>query len=578
MTSPTDPQTSAAVAPVRRSRRDVTVRALAILIPLVILGVAAWQYRWMSDDGFINLRVVRNIADGHGPVFNAGERVEASTSPLWVWTLWLADLVIPLRLEWIAVLTGITLTLGGVAAACMGALRLHDRDTSRDWWAPVGAMVLVAIAPTWKFSSSGLENGLTFAWIGACLLALATWARRDSRAPWWTAMLLGLGPLVRPELGLLSIALVVVVVVGETPRRWLRSIGFATLAFALPLAYEIFRMGYYASLVPNSALAKEASRPYWSAGWTYLRETVNPYWLWVPLLVLGVGAYLPLLLRGSARPETRRTRLVLVTFLLLGLVTALYLVRVGGDFMQARLLLPSLFMICAPVAVIPIRRETVLALGVLPWAVVAIASLRSGADQPRAFGPDTANAITVADFGFQPGSPTRAWFDGRGVYFLEHRLPGTPSPHDPVVANYGIGVESYALGTGTYVLDLLGLGDAFTSHLRLDRRGTIAHEKPLPFPWIPARTLAPGSSVSEGDFVLPKFFLARRIDRPGTDTFDQRVADARVALTCGELRTFMGHITKPLSASQFIDNLTSAPSNTRFRIAPEPREARRQFC
>ena len=577
MTPPTNLLTTSAAA-LPRSGRDRAVRALAILVPLVILAIAAWQYRWMSDDGFINLRVVRNIANGHGPVFNAGERVEASTSPLWVWMLWLADVVIPLRLEWIAVLTGITLTVGGVAAAGMGALRLHDRATSRDWWAPVGALVLVAIAPMWKFSSSGLENGLTFAWIGGCLLALAIWARGDRSAAWWTAMLIGLGPLVRPELGLLSVALVVAVIVGETPRRWLRSIAFAAVAFALPVAYEIFRMGYYASVVPNSALAKEASRPYWSAGWAYLRETVNPYWLWVPLVVIAVGAYLPLLLRGSARPETRRTRLVLVTFLLLGLVTALYLVRVGGDFMQARLLLPSLFMICAPVAVIPIRRETVCALVVVPWALIAMASLRSGADQPRAFGPDTLNAITVSDFGFQAGSPARAWFDGRGVYFLEHKLPGTPSPHDPVVANYGIGVESYALGTETYVLDLLGLGDAFTSHLRLDRRGTVAHEKPLPFPWIPARTLAPGSPVTEGDFVLPKFFLARRIDRPGTDTFDQRVDDARTALRCGELSTFMGHITKPLSASQFLDNLTSAPSNTRFRIAPEPREARRQFC
>ena len=576
MTTSTEPFPSSAST--RRSRSDRVLRALAILVPLVILGLAAWQYRWMSDDGFINLRVVRNIANGHGPVFNAGERVEASTSPLWVWTLWLADVVIPLRLEWIAVLTGIVLTLGGVAAACMGALRLHDRASNRDWWAPVGALVLVGIAPMWKFSSSGLENGLTCAWIGSCLLALATWARRDRAAPWWTAILIGIGPLVRPELGLLSVALIIMVIIGDRPRRWLRPIGFAVVAFALPFAYEIFRMGYYASLVPNSALAKEASRPYWSAGWAYLRETVNPYWLWVPLLVLGVGAYLPLLLRGSARPETRRTRLVLVTFLTLGLVTALYLVRVGGDFMQARLLLPSLFMICAPVAVIPVRRETLLALAVVPWAVVAIVSLRSGADQPRAFGPDTRNAVTVADFGFQAGSPTRAWFDGHGVYFLEHRLAGTPSPHDPVVANYGIGVESYALGTDTYVLDLLGLGDAFTSHLRLDRRGTVAHEKPLPFPWIPARTLAPGSTVTEGDFVLPKFFLARRIDRPGSESFGQRVSDARTALTCGELRTFLGHITKPLSASQFLDNLTSAARNTRLRIAAEPREARRQFC
>ena len=35
----------------------------------------------VGDDGFINLRVVSQIKAGNGPVFNAGERVEAATSP-----------------------------------------------------------------------------------------------------------------------------------------------------------------------------------------------------------------------------------------------------------------------------------------------------------------------------------------------------------------------------------------------------------------------------------------------------------------------------------------------------------------
>ena len=550
---------------------------LAILVPLVILAVAAWQYRFMSDDGFINLRVVRNIANGHGPVFNAGERVEASTSPMWIWVLWFADLIIPLRLEWIAVLTGITLSVVGLAAASVGAFRLHAPRDGSTLWAPVGALVLVAIAPMWKFASSGLENGLSFAWIGVSFLALATWAKGDARSRWWLRVLVGLGPLVRPELGLLSIALVAVLVAGDRPRSWRRGATTILIAFAAPISYEIFRMGYYASLVPNSALAKEASRPYWSAGWTYLRNTVNPYWLWIPLSVIAIGAYLPLIWTAHGRHPTR-VRLVLITFFGMGLVTALYLVRVGGDFMQARLLLPSLFMICAPVAVVPLRRTTALAIAVVPWAVVALATLRSSADQPRAFGPATENAVIITDFDYNPGGLSRAWFDGHGVYFLQHRLPGVPSAHDPAVAGYGIGVEGYALGPDTYVLDLLGLGDAFTSHLRLDQRGTIAHEKPLPFPWIPARLLQPGAPVTLKDFTLPSFFLARRIDRPGTESFDRRIADARAALACPGLRAFLDHITKPLTVAQFFDNLVSAPANTALRIAPEPRDARRQFC
>ena len=44
---------------------------------LLVFTIAAWHYRWMSDDGFINLRVVSELRAGHGPVFNPGERVEA---------------------------------------------------------------------------------------------------------------------------------------------------------------------------------------------------------------------------------------------------------------------------------------------------------------------------------------------------------------------------------------------------------------------------------------------------------------------------------------------------------------------
>ncbi len=560
-------------APVTHPALRTAARVAAILLPVLVLAIAAWQYRWMSDDGFINLRIVHNLGTGHGPVFNAGERVEASTSPLWVGVLFLADLLLPLRLEWVAVVTGIVLTLAGLTMMSAGAARLHERG-AREWLVPAGAVVLVAIAPSWKFASSGLENGLTVAWIGACTLALAPWAREPGRRlGLGTALLIGLGPVVRPELTILTLALLGVVLAFELGASWRRRISIVAVALAVPVLYEIFRMGYFAALVPNSALAKEAARPYWSAGWTYLRHAVDPYWLWIPLVVLALGAYLPLVVRATSR----RARWATAAFAIAGVLDALYVVRVGGDFMQARLLLPALAMVCAPVAVVPLRRTTAAALLVVPWAIVAMATLRSGDDAPQAYGPATRNAVTLSDFGFEPGGPGLAWFDGSGVWFIDHRLPGTPSRHDPTVSNYGIGIEGYAL-RDTYLLDLLGLGDAFTSHLRLDRRGTVAHEKPLPFPWIVARTLQPGTPVTEADFRLPSLFFARLLDRPGNQPFAQRVADARVALRCAPIRDFLDHVTKPLTVGQFFDNLGSATANHSFRIPPEPREARRLLC
>src|SRR5262245_15761645 len=58
------------------------VKVALLLLPIVIFIIGAWKYRWMSDDGFINLRVVTELRAGHGPVFNPGERVEAYRSAL----------------------------------------------------------------------------------------------------------------------------------------------------------------------------------------------------------------------------------------------------------------------------------------------------------------------------------------------------------------------------------------------------------------------------------------------------------------------------------------------------------------
>lgn len=57
--------------------------ALSAFSVAVLAFYGGWQRRWMSDDGLIVLRTVRNLLAGNGPVFNAGERVEANTSTLW---------------------------------------------------------------------------------------------------------------------------------------------------------------------------------------------------------------------------------------------------------------------------------------------------------------------------------------------------------------------------------------------------------------------------------------------------------------------------------------------------------------
>ena len=52
-----------------------------------ILAAVALRLAWVGDDAYITLRTVENLCDGHGPVWNVGERVQTYTHPLWLLVL-----------------------------------------------------------------------------------------------------------------------------------------------------------------------------------------------------------------------------------------------------------------------------------------------------------------------------------------------------------------------------------------------------------------------------------------------------------------------------------------------------------
>jgi arabinofuranosyltransferase len=555
------------------------IRWALLAAPVIVLAERAWARRSMQDDGFIHLRVVSNVVHGNGPVFNVGERVEASTSPLWVFFLAVGDIVTPIRLEWIAVLLGIALTLAGLTFAIFGALALMRDREPNELLVPMGALVFVAVAPVWTFASTGLETGLAFAWLGASLWALATWSREGHPLRPAFAVLLGIGPLIRPELALYTVLFILVVLIARRDEdTWRDRARVLAWALALPVAYQIFRMGYYGSLVPNPAMAKEASRARWGQGWDYLRNTVDPYVLWLPVGLLLVGAYLPLVRDLRTRSHTRPL-LIAAAFVIGGLLQAVYTVRVGGDFMHARLLLPSLFALVAPVAVVPLRMRYAASLLVVPWVIAGLFFLRAAIDDEGAFGTNRQNAVTLDDFGYQEGGPDLAWFEGDGVYFRTWKLPAEPVQGRRVeVATYGVGILGYTLGPDTYVLDLLGLGDGFTSRLRLDRPGIVGHEKPLPAPWIAARLTKPGAPLSASDFPFPPVFGVQPGPDPKAAAFGERERIARATLTCPAIRDLLKSYSASLTPGRFFGNLVDSVHNTRFRIPPEPADAYKEFC
>lgn len=595
----------------RARRRPVTVTAVLLGATVVVYGLLVWQRRWISDDGLIFLRTVRQILDGHGPVFNIGERVEANTSTLWTVVL-LGLAVLPVRPELAAVGCGFVLSLAALGLALDGARRFTGLGRVV---VPAGGLVVLAMPPFWDFGTSGLETGLSFFWLAFTWWLLVYRSQREPRLfvvqgsrrrpgpAWPTALVLGLGPLVRPDLAVVAAAAGLALAVLEQPRDrrgWVRVVGLGVLCAAPAAAYEVFRAGYYGLLVPSTALAKEAGVARWGRGYSYLRDTVATYWLLIPAFLLTVAALVVLAQRvarsdwwarrSGAEPATpeapidvRRTRAwdraatvaVALAPVLGGLGMLLYVVRVGGDFMHARMLLPAIFCVLLPVMALPVRRHTAVPLlALLLWAGVIGVNARtnyhgisaSGIADERHFYIQLLgepHPVTADDYRTHPyvaGGAALIAQSPRPVLAVLAPGRGPAGPEwDPVPLAPGspsglvflnLGAAGALTPLDVRVTDTVGLVEPLAAHTTIVPDGRTGHDKNLPAAWLVA---AGGGTGVDSRAVRP-----------------EDVAAAARALGCPAIAELRASVSAPMTWARFRDNLLGAPARTELRFPRDP--------
>jgi len=552
--------------------------------PLGVLAAQAWRHRWTSDDGFIYFRVVQQLRAGNGPVFNDGERVEAFTGVLWTALLAIADVVAPVRLEWLAVVLGIVASVAGVAMAMAGAKRLWPAAPG-ELFMPFSVLAFVAITPVWVYATAGLEVGSCFAWLGASAWILGRWAAStDRRLPTSHAVVLGLGWLVRPELVLTSAGFLALVVVGQRRGRRVDLARIVGAFVALPVVYQVFRMGYYGATTANPAIAKEGTDLRWSRGWTYFRDTADAYRLWVPALILVAGS-VPLVRRRD-RLTSRLPLLVIACFVTTGVVQGLYVIAVGGDFGHARLLLPALFTVCVPFAVLPLAVRHGAVVLMVPYAFVAASSLRPPQWTEGQFAnglvlPEAAGIVTLDDLGWGPGDPMRTSLEDEALHyqpnlsvFASVQAETSPTLVLPAGALGSIGAPSYAMGPAFHVIDLLGLADALAARFSIVP-GLAGHEKPHEPHWLSAQVFTDGYRPPADAFPTPANpFVPADVD----EAFWDDVARSREALECGRIAELLDATTASLTPARFFDNLSGAISRTTLRIPRDPDRAIEELC
>lgn len=574
-----------------RVRPDV----LLVAVPVLIYLVLGYARRWVSDDGLIVTRVVRQLLAGHGPVFNTGERAEASTSPLWMYVVAAVSWVTHLDPVWVAVHLGLLCAVAGYALAISACCRMaRARGSGR--LLPAGALVLLALPPFWDFATSGLETGLSFGWIGGCFWLLVR-ARlrppdpsRDGRRDRTDAFLLGLGPLIRPEYAVVSglFCLAWWVIVRPPPRHTARLAG---LVVALPLAYEVFRAGYYGILVPLPAVAKEAGASNWGRGGTYLLDLVTPYRLWLGLLLVVLALAAGLTTRG--RPPRTRSPLspdavLAAAPVVAAAILALFVLRVGGDFMHGRMLLPPLFLLLLPALVVPPSRVGAVAVGALAlWTALCATSWRVAyRDRPLPAGPVSAAGISDerafwravtrsehpldqqvfvahslgADVALTAAKPPVLLLPLPTIDSLTFvRVPGNDRlPWRTTLINLTLGTGGAAARLDQGALDPVGLAYPLAAHARPTGQGRPGHDKGLDTAHIVADLGRPG--------------IAAPYEGPEVGSA------AAAVLACPDVQDLLASVREPLTPSRFWDNLTGAWHRTSYRLPPPPQTETEVRC
>ena len=598
-------------------QRRGPIQVALYALPLLVLLPPAWVHRYMFDDGYIYLRVVQEIIAGNGPVFNPGERVEAYTSPVWVLLVSLEAALFGrwVELGWLAVMTGMVLTSIAIVVGVVASAKLlgfaRRGETALAW--PVGAVAIACLPPMWYYATSGLETSLSFAWLAICFYGLipdpieGTAPFRRSAPKAWVPVCIGLGVLVRPEFALYTIGFLVALWIVRLGTWRQRAVSLVWM-FAIPSAYELFRMGYFASLLPNTAIAKGATDSDIDRGLTYFRSFNDTNQILIPVAAIVVLAVV-LALR-ILRQSGLAVALVAAPWAA-AVVNGLYVVKVGGDYLPARFWLPPLFTMLLPVMCwdfrLPSRegattgesrpKATGLAASALPLAMAAVLlgwavwiAAPAGpyvTDFDQDFkvyglvGPSAPAAVTLDDYNLLSSVGRRlAANQAAGANALvDVTRPLDPQPffdqpttEGPIsyplkpgqgVVGYfaGVGVGSVAAGPDVWVVDRHGLADVLVARLaekngQRDVNGRLVpgHEKQVPFTYAQAR------------------FTHSAMGEP------LDVALYRSAMSCGQLADLYRATNEPLTVGRFLENVVKAPSFTTMTVPPDPRKMYEKFC
>lgn len=299
----------------------------ALVFPLfwAFAILTAWTCRFVQDDAFISFRYARNLARGVGLVFNVGERVEGYTN--FLWTVLMAPSFL-CKID--VVVWSQTISIACFAVTLVAYWRwVSDECPGFAVWTALA--LLGTNYSALCYATGGLETQFGVMWSVLTALALSGGARHYLVAGLCSACAV----MTRMDGVLLIAPFWLAAVLRQDDRR---NVLVGAFAGAVPvIVWLLWRHSYYGSWVPNTFLIK--GRPNPLRGMVYVASFTFLY---------GYVVLLPFLRVGTLVSLGRRHWPLLTTVLLwYG-----YVIFVGGDFMEYRLIVSGFPFLALAVALV----------------------------------------------------------------------------------------------------------------------------------------------------------------------------------------------------------------------------------
>lgn len=442
--------------------------ANVIKLLFLILGFyALWSRLWACEDAYITFRYIENWVNGYGLVYNVGDKVEGFTHPLWLFLI-----ALPTFLGANVRASALILSLL-ISIIALAVILWRDRgEDNAPLVFPLAALLLLSHTGYRDFSVSGLEFPLVvllMAWF------FISYKNNDLLTkPYLHGSLLALLYLTRPELALMIPVFFAVYIgkalwtqlkLGVEPARgqWLGLGKLAAPIIGIAGAYHLFRWAYYGEFFPNTYYAKQGLGAYWSQGWIYFEH----FWRYSPVLLIVVVISAALILLTKHVRRLYFTSLPRLVMLLQIAMLSIYVVRLGGDFMAYRFLLPPMLIGVILLNDLPDRffrrRITQLSLagaGFVAAALLVIYPL--GAEKRLGYIADERQYYDLYHPSYRAlfeDPVDHVWYKMGSELRKLHEVTNYRIVH--VAGN--IGYMGYAAGPGVYILDAFGLVDRQTA-------------------------------------------------------------------------------------------------------------------